>query len=80
MIKSGGLDGWGISHAWNSRKMHAKFWPENVKGKDNLKGKGMNWRIILKSVLNKYYGRVWTGFIWLRIGISGDTAMKLCVQ
>jgi hypothetical protein len=31
----------------------------------------VNWRIILKWILEKYGGRLWTGFIWLRIRISG---------
>jgi hypothetical protein len=29
-------------------------------------------RIILKHVLKRYDGVVWTGFIWLRIGTSGS--------
>jgi hypothetical protein len=29
----------------------------------------MNRRIILKLISRKYDGRVWTGFIWLRIGM-----------
>jgi hypothetical protein len=28
-------------------------------------------RIILERILNKHGGKVWTGFIWLRIGTSG---------
>jgi hypothetical protein len=28
-------------------------------------------RMILKGILKKYNLRVWTGFIWLRIGSSG---------
>jgi hypothetical protein len=29
------------------------------------------WGIILKWILKKQDGRVWTGLVWLRIGISG---------
>jgi len=32
---------------------------------------GVDGRIILKNVLMKLGVRMWTGFIWLRIGISG---------
>jgi hypothetical protein len=28
-------------------------------------------RVILKWILDIYDGRVWTGFIWLRIGTGG---------
>jgi hypothetical protein len=28
----------------------------------------MNWKIVLKLILNKWNWRVWAGFIWLRIG------------
>jgi hypothetical protein len=28
-------------------------------------------RIILKCILGKLSGKLWTGFIWLRNGISG---------
>jgi hypothetical protein len=28
-------------------------------------------RIILEWILGKYGGKVWTGFIWLRIGTNG---------
>jgi len=32
---------------------------------------GVNRKIILKYVLGKYFGMMWSGFIWLRIGTSG---------
>jgi len=28
-------------------------------------------RMILNCILNKWDGRVWTGFIWLKTGASG---------
>jgi hypothetical protein len=31
----------------------------------------MDERMILRRILEKYNGFVWTGLIWLRIGISG---------
>jgi hypothetical protein len=30
----------------------------------------LDWSIILKRILSTYNGKVWTWFIWLRIGTS----------
>jgi hypothetical protein len=48
--------------------MHAIFWFENLKGREHSEDLSTNGRIILKCILRKYGGNVWTGFIWLRIG------------
>jgi hypothetical protein len=50
--------------------MHIKFWPENPNEKD-LEDTDTE-RKILKCFLQKQCERVWTGFIWLRTGISGE--------
>jgi hypothetical protein len=47
------------------------FWFENLKGRDYLENLGTDKRKILEWMLGKYGGKVWTGFIWLRIGTSG---------
>jgi len=39
--------------------------------KNHLEDLGVDVKIILEWILGKLGGRVWTGFIWLRIGISG---------
>jgi hypothetical protein len=44
---------------------------ENRKGKDHLEDVGVDCKIILEWILGKYDGRLWTGFICLRIGTSG---------
>jgi hypothetical protein len=36
-----------------------------------LEDPGVNERIILKWILEKWGGRAWTGSIWLRIGTGG---------
>jgi hypothetical protein len=36
-----------------------------------LEDLGVNERIILEWILEKYGGKEWTGCIWLRIGTSG---------
>jgi hypothetical protein len=42
--------------------------PEEKNYLDDL---GVDGRIIREWILGKSRGRVWTGFIWLRIGTSG---------
>jgi hypothetical protein len=41
-----------------------------MKGTDNPKDLGVDWRIILESILGKEGGKVWTGCISLRLGTS----------
>jgi len=50
--------------------MCTKFWSENLKGKDHMEDLGVCGRI-LECILKILFGRVWTAFIWLRIGMSG---------
>jgi len=50
--------------------MHTKFWLENMKGRHNSENLGIDGRIILEWILEKQGGKVWAGYIWLRIGAS----------
>jgi hypothetical protein len=43
---------------------------EPQKERDHLGKIGVDGRIILKWILEKYAGKLWTGFFWLRIGSS----------
>jgi hypothetical protein len=45
-----------------------KFWLESLQGGDYSEDLGVDWRIILKWI-RKQGGRVWTGFIWLKVEI-----------
>jgi hypothetical protein len=49
--------------------MHARFWSENQNGRDHLEDLGVDGKI-LEWILGKEGGKVWAGFIWLRIGTS----------
>jgi hypothetical protein len=51
--------------------MHAMFWLENLKGRYHSEDLVVDEKITLEWILVKYDGRVWTGFICLRIGTSG---------
>jgi hypothetical protein len=41
-----------------------KFWLESTKGRDRSEDLGLDERIILKLILRKQGGRVWTGYHW----------------
>jgi len=46
-------------------KMHTKFWSEDVEGRQRSKDVSVDGRIILKLVLKKRCGELWSRFIWL---------------
>jgi hypothetical protein len=51
--------------------MHTGFWREIQKERDQKEDK-RRWEDNIKMDFRDIYdGAVWTGFIWLRIGISG---------
>jgi hypothetical protein len=44
---------------------------ENPKGTDHAKDEGIDEKIISEWILWKLFGKMRTGFIWLRTGIRG---------
>jgi hypothetical protein len=42
-----------------------------MKGGDHFEALGTDESIILKWILEKQDGKVWNGFIWLKIGTNG---------
>jgi hypothetical protein len=48
--------------------MGTKIWWESLKERDHSEDLGREGRITLKCILRKYGGRVWNGFVRLRIG------------
>jgi hypothetical protein len=69
---------WISSIIWSmvNTKMNTKFWSENLKGWRCLEDIGGGWRIILKFIITKCSGRVWTGFIWTGLGPGGGLFWK----
>jgi hypothetical protein len=51
--------------------MHTKFWSEILKGGHYSANLGVDGTIISEWALEKYGGKLWIGFIWLRVGASG---------
>jgi hypothetical protein len=51
--------------------MHTIFWSENLKGRNHSEDLGVDERTILKWILWKQGGKLWTGFTCLRMGING---------
>jgi len=69
-LNRGGWSGWTCSTHCNY-KCIAKFWLETLEGRDHSKDLGVDGTIILVKILGKYDGKVWTGFVWLRIVTNG---------
>jgi hypothetical protein len=71
VIKSRSM-GW-AGHAACMRKMRNEYKTMAGKsaGKRLLYGPGVERKIILEWILGKEGGKLWTEFIWLRIGTSG---------
>jgi hypothetical protein len=52
-------------------QVHTGFKWENLRDGDHLEDPGVDGRIILKLIFEKWVGRAWSGSIWLRIGNGG---------
>jgi hypothetical protein len=51
-----------VWHTWNGREIYTEVWWENPEGIDHLEDICRDGRIILKCVLKKKEGTVWTLF------------------
>jgi hypothetical protein len=51
--------------------MHTTFWLENVNGRVHSEDLDIDETIISECILWKFDGKLWTGFVWLRIRASG---------
>jgi hypothetical protein len=52
------------------------FWLEILKKRDHLEDVGVDGQIILKGTFKKWDMRLWTKFVWFRIGINGGLLSK----
>jgi hypothetical protein len=50
---------------------HIGFWWESWKERDHYEDIDLDGRIILRRILEKQNGVIWTGLIWFRIGTNG---------
>jgi hypothetical protein len=55
----------------SDEKFIQNIYRKNLKRRDQLEDLGAQGRIISELILGKDDVRVWTGFIWLRMGTSG---------
>jgi hypothetical protein len=53
------------------RRMHIGYWCESHKEIDHQEDQNIGGWIILRWILERKYGLVWTRLVWLRIGTSG---------
>jgi hypothetical protein len=51
--------------------MYIGYWWESQKERDHWEDQSVGGWIILKEILERYYGMLWIGLIWRRIGSSG---------
>jgi hypothetical protein len=51
--------------------MHTIFLFENLKRTDHEEDAVLDGMIILEWILRKFSGKLWTEFMWLRIGTNG---------
>jgi hypothetical protein len=58
-------------HEWGRQGMHIGYWWESQKERDLYEDQDVGGWTILKWILEKWDGMVWTGSNWLRIGTSG---------
>jgi hypothetical protein len=57
--------------------MHIGFLWESHKEREHREDLDVGGRIILRCMLEKWDGVMWTGLIWLRIGTSGGLLWTL---
>jgi hypothetical protein len=60
-------------------RMHGEMrntYMENLKVRDHSEDLGVDGKVILEGILRKLGGKVWTGYMWLRVGTSSVNKMR----
>ena len=57
-------------HVWGTREVHTGFLWGNLRERDHLEDPDIDGMILLRLIFKKWDRGVWTGLIWLRIGIT----------
>jgi len=52
-------------------KIHTTFLSENIRRRDCSENHGVDGKTLSEWIVGKKVGKVWIGFIWLRVGTSG---------
>jgi hypothetical protein len=52
---------WGMYHVWGRGEAYTGCWWGNLRKRDHLGDPGVDGRIILRWIIRKWYGGVWTG-------------------
>jgi hypothetical protein len=55
------------------RDIHSAFCMRKPEGNKPLVRSRISWGVILKLIVKELGGRDWIVFVWLRIGISGES-------
>ena len=60
--------------------MHSWFWLGNLREGDHLDDQGVDGSMILKGILDKWFGRTCSGSICLRIGTGGGAFINVVMN
>jgi hypothetical protein len=60
-----------MKHVWGRGEVYTVCWWGKFRERDHLEDPEIDGRIILRWILRKWEGVVWTGWSWLRIGTDG---------
>jgi hypothetical protein len=60
-------------YVWETEEVHTRFWLGDVRKRACFEDIGVDGKIILKWIVQKWNEELWTGLIWLRIGKGGGS-------
>jgi hypothetical protein len=52
---------------WRGGEIHKGFWWRYPKKRERLEDLRVDGKLTLKLILKEWDGRLWTGFIWIRL-------------